>query len=141
MPALHEVAESTLASLEHQRVQQYLSALTAARQAVIARIRGSSSGSPSICATNISELQSTGHLLQSMSESYVTAMNSPPHTANVVGALALALSDRMTEAMAADVPETDATALSALHHILGGSSIDRLRQVVGAYPLGSGPSG
>lgn len=72
-----------------------------------------------------------------MSESYVVAVTGHSHTGNVLGALALALSDRMAEAVAGDVPVTDASALSALRHILDGSSIDRLRQIVGLTHSGA----
>ena len=59
--------------------------------------------------------------------------------ANVLGALALVLTDRMTEAAAAAAgqSETTATALSALHHFLDQASIDRLRQVLGLTSSGT----
>jgi DNA-binding MarR family transcriptional regulator len=60
-------------------------------------------------------------------------------TANVVGALALILTDRMTDATtdAAGSSSSAATALSALHHFLDGPSIDRLRQVLGLTSSGT----
>jgi DNA-binding MarR family transcriptional regulator len=63
----------------------------------------------------------------------------PDHTANLVGALALAVSGRTAAAMAAaaDVSETAATALSALHHFLDRPSIDELRQVLGLTSSGT----
>jgi DNA-binding MarR family transcriptional regulator len=59
--------------------------------------------------------------------------------ANLLGALALALTDRTTEAVAAATghAETGAAALSALHHFLDGPSIDRLRQVLGLTSSGT----
>ncbi len=64
--------------------------------------------------------------------------------ANVIGALALALSDRMAAAVgdAAGQPgrpgsETAGVALAALHHFLDGPSIDRLRQVLGLTSSGA----
>lgn len=61
------------------------------------------------------------------------------HEANLVGALALALTDRTGQAMAAagGVSESAATALSALHHFLDRPSIDRLRQVLGLTSSGT----
>lgn len=61
------------------------------------------------------------------------------HDANLVGALALAVSDRTSAAMAeaAGVSETAATALSALHHFLERPSVDQLRQVLGLTSSGT----
>ena len=61
------------------------------------------------------------------------------HDANLLGALALAVSDRTSAAMAdaAGLSETAATALSALHHFLDRPTIDRLRQVLGLTSSGT----
>src|ERR1700743_1477195 len=61
------------------------------------------------------------------------------HDANLVGALALAVSDRTGAAMAeaAGVSETAATALSALHHFLERPSVDQLRRVLGLTSSGT----
>jgi DNA-binding MarR family transcriptional regulator len=61
------------------------------------------------------------------------------HEANLVGALALAVTDRTSAAMAAasGVSESAATALSALHHFLQRPSIDVLRQVLGLTSSGT----
>lgn len=61
------------------------------------------------------------------------------HDANLVGALALAVTDRTSAAMAeaAGVSESAATALSALHHFLDRPSVDRLRQVLGLTSSGT----
>ncbi|HEX5403086.1 MAG TPA: MarR family transcriptional regulator [Pseudonocardiaceae bacterium] len=58
---------------------------------------------------------------------------------NLVGALALAVTDRTAAAMAAaaGVSESAATALSALHHFLDRPSVDRLRQVLGLTSSGT----
>jgi DNA-binding MarR family transcriptional regulator len=63
----------------------------------------------------------------------------PDRAANVVGALALVLSDRMTDAVegAADQAATGAVALSALHHFLRDPTIDLLRQVLGLTHSGT----
>ena len=60
-------------------------------------------------------------------------------TANVVGALALVVTDRMTDAMAdrSGHSASAAAALSALHHFLDRPSIDRLRQVLGLTSSGT----
>lgn len=60
-------------------------------------------------------------------------------TANLLGALALVLTDRMTEAMteAGGRPESAATALSALRHFLDRPTIDVLRQVLGLTSSGT----
>jgi DNA-binding MarR family transcriptional regulator len=59
--------------------------------------------------------------------------------ANLVGSLALALSDRTSAAMASasGVSESAATALSALHHFLERPTIDLLRQVLGLTSSGT----
>ena len=59
--------------------------------------------------------------------------------ANVLGALALVVSDRTSDAIAgaAGLSETGAAALSALHHFLDRPSIDLLRQVLGLTPSGT----
>lgn len=64
---------------------------------------------------------------------------SPDHDANLVGALALAVTDRTSAAMAAagGVSESAATALLALHHFLERPSVDRLRQVLGLTSSGT----
>jgi DNA-binding MarR family transcriptional regulator len=63
----------------------------------------------------------------------------PGRTANVLGALALALADRLSKATAdsAGHSQSAAAALSALHQFLDGPSIDRLRQVLGLTPSGT----
>ncbi len=60
-------------------------------------------------------------------------------TANLLGALALSLTDRTVEAIAAAGGRSGAgaAALSALHHFLDGPSIDRLRQVLGLTSSGT----
>ena len=65
-------------------------------------------------------------------------------TANVVGALVLAVSDRMLAAVAdaADQPgrpgsESAATVLSALHHFLDAPTIGRIRTVLGLTSSGA----
>jgi DNA-binding MarR family transcriptional regulator len=60
-------------------------------------------------------------------------------TANRLGALALAVVDRTSEAIAAAVGHSDsaAAALSVLHHILDRPSIDHLRQVLGLTHSGA----
>ncbi len=59
--------------------------------------------------------------------------------ANVLGALALVLTDRMSQAaaQAADQSPSAAAALSALHQFLDRPTIDRLRQVLGLTPSGA----
>ncbi|HYW27401.1 MAG TPA: MarR family winged helix-turn-helix transcriptional regulator [Terriglobales bacterium] len=59
--------------------------------------------------------------------------------ANVLGALALVVADRTSDAIAAasGQSETAGAALSALHHFLDGPSIDLLRQVLGLTPSGT----
>ena len=50
------------------------------------------------------------------------------HTANLLGALALVLHDRMVEAL--EYPENAAAALSALLHFLHEPSVDRMHTVM-----------
>lgn len=61
------------------------------------------------------------------------------HVANVVAALGLAVADRISEAVtgASDMPLSDATALSALHHVLRDPSIEQLRRVLGLTHSGA----
>jgi DNA-binding MarR family transcriptional regulator len=61
------------------------------------------------------------------------------HTANVVGALALVIADRTTDAIEDSSQQslTTAAALSALHQFLGTPSIDLLRQVLGLTSSGT----
>jgi DNA-binding MarR family transcriptional regulator len=58
---------------------------------------------------------------------------------NLLGALALALSDRLEGAVteAAGLAESDAIALSALHHFLDSPSVDLLAQVLGLSSSGT----
>ena len=65
---------------------------------------------------------------------------SPPDSpANVLGALALALTDRISEAVAGGAGRslTGAAALSALAHIVDGTSVERLSQVLGLTHSGT----
>jgi len=66
----------------------------------------------------------------------VTGFDAP---ANVLGALALIVTDRTADAIAAAAgqPVTDAAALSALHHILDRPTVDRLAQVLGLTHSGA----
>jgi DNA-binding MarR family transcriptional regulator len=59
--------------------------------------------------------------------------------ANLVGALALSLHDRLERAVteAAGTAESDAVALSALHHFLDSPSVDLLAQVLGLSSSGT----
>jgi DNA-binding MarR family transcriptional regulator len=59
--------------------------------------------------------------------------------ANLLGALALIVTDRVDAAMAATAGRstTAAAALSALYHFLDRPSLDRLRQVLGLTPSGA----
>jgi DNA-binding MarR family transcriptional regulator len=59
--------------------------------------------------------------------------------ANLLGALALTLSDRLEGAItgAAGLAETDAIALSALHHFLESPRVDLLAQVLGLSSSGA----
>jgi len=61
------------------------------------------------------------------------------HTANLLGALALAIADQSADAVgeASGQSMSDAAALSAMSHFLDGPSIDRLRQVLGLTPSGT----
>lgn len=61
------------------------------------------------------------------------------HTANLLGALALALTDRTSDAVSAtgDQTHNDAIALSALHHVLNRPSIDDMAQVLGLTHSGA----
>lgn len=63
----------------------------------------------------------------------------PARAANVLGALALALADRMSAAVEESSAHsgTGAAALSALHHFLRDPSIDLLRQVLGLTHSGT----
>src|SRR4029453_11749098 len=65
--------------------------------------------------------------------------NASAHTANVVGALALVIADRTTDAIEDSSRQsfTTAAALSALHQFLGAPSIDLLRQVLGLTSSGT----
>lgn len=60
-------------------------------------------------------------------------------TANVLGALSLAVTDRTSAAVgdAAGQSDSAAVALSALHHFLDDPTVDRLRQVLGLTPSGT----
>ena len=59
--------------------------------------------------------------------------------ANVLGALALVVADRTSDAIATAAGQsgTAAAALSALHHFLDRPTIDLLRQVLGLTPSGT----
>jgi DNA-binding MarR family transcriptional regulator len=61
------------------------------------------------------------------------------HTGNLLGALALAVTDRTSAAVgsAAGQSETAAVALSALHQFLDDPPVDLLRQVLGLTPSGT----
>jgi DNA-binding MarR family transcriptional regulator len=63
----------------------------------------------------------------------------PDRCANLLGALALVVTDRTTDGMAdlAGQSGTAATALSALHHFLDRPSVDLLRQVLGLTSSGT----
>jgi DNA-binding MarR family transcriptional regulator len=61
----------------------------------------------------------------------------PDHTANLLGALALVLTDRMSEAVEPAGSPTAAAALSALHQFLKAPTIDQLRQVLGLTHSGT----
>lgn len=63
----------------------------------------------------------------------------PARAANVLGALTLAIADRMTAAVegSSDQAESGAAALSALQHFLRDPSIDLLRQVLGLTHSGT----
>lgn len=59
--------------------------------------------------------------------------------ANLLGALALAVTDRTTAALVAstDQSASAAAALSALHHFLDRPTLDQLRKVLGLTPSGA----
>lgn len=59
----------------------------------------------------------------------------PASTANVLGAVALAMTDRLSEA--AGMPMSDAAALSALRHVLDSPSINVLGTVLGISHSGA----
>jgi DNA-binding MarR family transcriptional regulator len=61
------------------------------------------------------------------------------HSANLLGALSLAVADRSMEAFAErhDLSDTAAAALSALHQFLDRPSVERLGQVVGLSSSGT----
>jgi DNA-binding MarR family transcriptional regulator len=61
------------------------------------------------------------------------------HAENLLGALGLAVADRMHRGLADDVEQgpTGAAALSALHQFLREPTIDLLRQVLGLTPSGT----
>jgi DNA-binding MarR family transcriptional regulator len=63
----------------------------------------------------------------------------PDQTANLLGALALMIADRMADAMgeAGGRPESAAAALSALLHFLDQPTVDLLRQVLGLTSSGT----
>ena len=65
-------------------------------------------------------------------------MTRPDSDANLLGALALVITDRTSGAIAAAAGQSvsAAAALSALHHFLDRPSIDRLRLVLGLTPSG-----
>jgi DNA-binding MarR family transcriptional regulator len=60
-------------------------------------------------------------------------------TANLLGALSLAIADRTSDAVGDSVghSETAAIALSAMHHFLDAPSVDLLGQVLGLTPSGT----
>lgn len=67
-------------------------------------------------------------------------MSDLPRQANLLGALALVVTDRCSDAIATATgvrTETAAAALSALQHFLDRPSIDTLRQVLGLTPSGT----
>lgn len=74
-----------------------------------------------------------------MSSTWSSDRAAADHTANVLGALALAVSDRIAEAVstAATGGVSDATALSALRDFLHRPSIDVLAQVLGLTHSGA----
>jgi DNA-binding MarR family transcriptional regulator len=63
----------------------------------------------------------------------------PDRTANLLGALSLAIADRTADAVGDSVgqSETAAIALSALHQFLDDPSVDLLRRVLGLTPSGT----
>lgn len=65
-------------------------------------------------------------------------MSEPRHTANLLGALALRITDRTTDAVGTVGPSSAAAAaVSALHQFLDGPTIDRLSQVLGLSHSGT----
>jgi DNA-binding MarR family transcriptional regulator len=68
-----------------------------------------------------------------------TAQDRRRQAANLLGALALTLSDRLEGAVtaAARLSENDAAALSALHHFLDSPRVDLLAQVLGLSSSGA----
>lgn len=66
-------------------------------------------------------------------------MTGPDRDANLLGALALVITDRTADAIAAAGGHSDtaAAALSALHHFLDRPTIDLLRQVLGLTHAGT----
>lgn len=65
-------------------------------------------------------------------------MSSPDHTANLLGALALVVTDRVADAVTETGPSaTAAAALSALHQFLDTPTIDQLSQVLGLSHSGT----
>jgi len=60
-------------------------------------------------------------------------------TANVLGALSLAITDRVSEAASSAAGQGDSAvaALSSLHHFLDDPTMDVLRQVLGLTPSGT----
>jgi DNA-binding MarR family transcriptional regulator len=65
--------------------------------------------------------------------------SSAADTANVLGALSLAVADQIAQATAAVAGQSAsaAAALSALHHLLDRPTLDRLRHVLGLTPSGA----
>lgn len=72
-------------------------------------------------------------------EDYRAFAERPASPANLLGALALAIVDRTSEALAEAGGRSlsSAAALSALHHILDGPTIERLSQVLGLSHSGT----
>ncbi len=68
-----------------------------------------------------------------------SANGQPDHTGNLLGALALAIADRTSDAVgdAAGQSQTAAIALSALDQFLDEPSVDLLRRVLGLTPSGT----
>ena len=66
-------------------------------------------------------------------------MNGRPRDANLLGALALTVADRMAAAVEAATPHgsTGPAALVALHEFLAGASMDALARVLGLTPSGA----
>ena len=73
-----------------------------------------------------------------MSEPAGTHPDAERALANVLGALALVVSDELGRAVTEDVGSvTDAAALSALAQFLDGGTVDRVHQVLGLTPSGA----